>query len=134
MRYPAQIREPVKSTILPSGAGLIAVGLAGVLVGMYWATVPVVSAVAVLILGATQATVARSRRSPAFVGMVMLHSATYTALYGLLIGAVLHKAAAGGSQIPLPIALDLVASAIPVVLAAKQIVVALRLYQSHRWA
>lgn len=114
------------------GQLLIAVGLAGVLVGTYWATVPIVTAVSLLILGATRATVARYRRSPAFTGMLLLHSATYAALYTLFLGAALHNATTTTSAIPLPISLDLVASVVPVVLAAKHIAAAIRQLPSHR--
>ena len=76
-----------------AGPLLIAVGLGGVLASIWLPAVPVVTAMAILVLGATDATFVRFRHSPALPAIVLLHAAAYTALYGLFLGATLHAAA-----------------------------------------
>lgn len=118
-------RETAKPASPSAGAWLIAAGLAGVLFATCWPSFPVLTAVSAIALGATDATIARYRRSPALFGVVLLHAITYAALYSLFAGVVLQKSSIVGSVSPL-IFVDLVLSAIVVLIAAKRVVVTLR--------
>jgi hypothetical protein len=116
--FAAMGRSLVHSQVaLPSataGPLLIAVGLAGLLASASLPAVPVVTAMAILSLGATDATLARFRHSPALVPIMLLHAATYTALYGLFVGATLHAAATSAGQgVNAWAALDLAVSTLP---------------------
>ena len=115
---------------LPSataGPLLIAVGLAGLLASAWLPAVPVVTAMAILALGATDAMLVRFRHSPAFVPIILLHSAAYAALYGLFVGATLHATAtAAGQGVNAWEALDLAASTLLMALALQRIGSAIR--------
>jgi hypothetical protein len=106
--------KPQSRIALPADmpALLIGAGLATLLASTWIPTLPVITALAVLALGATYATIARFRRSPALMPVLLLHAITYTALYGLFIGATFHAAASVGQSIGVWHALDLVASAL----------------------
>ena len=107
--FHSQVALPSATT----GPLLIAVGLAGLLASAWLPAVPVVTAMAILALGATDALV-RFRHSPALLPIVLLHAAAYTALYGLFVGATLHAAAtATGHGLNTWAALDLAASTLP---------------------
>ena len=101
-----------------SGPAFIALGLAGLLAATICPTLPAATAFAIVILGATNATIERLRRSSALIGMVLLHSTVYAMLYSLIVGATLHKAA---GHISLALAGDLLLSLVPIVIAAKHI-------------
>ncbi|MEX2092022.1 MAG: hypothetical protein WD971_05060, partial [Pirellulales bacterium] len=67
--------------------------------------------------GATGATVARFRETPALVPVLVLHVAIYGGMYALFVGATLHAAARSDAGIGLPAAIDLAASLGPVAAA-----------------
>jgi hypothetical protein len=76
-----------------TGPRMIAVGLAILIAAAWIPELPVVTAVAILTLGATNAVIARFRASPALVAAVLLHAAAYVGLYALFIGATLYAGA-----------------------------------------
>lgn len=93
---------------------LIAAGLAMILAAAWVPAMPVVTAMAILTVGATEATLARFRGSPAVVPVLLMNVATYVSLYGLFIGATMHAAAAASPVgLGLWAALDLAASVLP---------------------
>ena len=105
---------------------LIGFGLATLLV-LGGSTAPVLSAVGLIILGATLATIDRFSSSPALPAVLVLHSATYACVYGVFLGATLHKATSGAANgLTLVQTLDLIASALPVAVAAQRALAALR--------
>lgn len=108
------------------GHWLIAVGLAILILAAWMPALPVVTAMAILTLGATDATLARFRGMAA-MAPVMLHAATYATLYALFVGATLHAANAA-SAAPLSgwTLFDLAASILPMGVAAQRIVGAVR--------
>ncbi len=103
-----------------SSAFLIGAGLAILIAATWIPAVPVVTAFAILALGATEATLARFRSSPALVSIVLLHAATYAALYGLFIGATFHAAYSTGNSLDACQALDLIASAFLMAIALQR--------------
>ena len=117
------VRSPSIRTvkILPAAERapiLIAIGLAMLLAAAWWPAIPVITAMSILGLGATDATLVRYRGTPALVPIVLLHAATYVGLYGLFIGATLHAAGTvSPAGLGLWSALDLAASAFPMAIA-----------------
>lgn len=117
------------AAVLSATAGplLIAVGLAGLLVSAFIPAVPVVTAMAILTLGATDVTLARFGGSPAFCPIIILHAATYAGLYGLFIGATLHAAAPTSlSALRAWTMLDIAASTVPMAMALQHVLIGLR--------
>ncbi len=104
-----------------AGPLLIAVGLGGVLASTWLPAMPVVTAMAILTLGATDAMLVRFRHSPAFVPIILLHAATYAALYGLFLGAALHAATTTAADHGLNAwaVLDVAASTFPMAFAIR---------------
>jgi hypothetical protein len=116
------VRSPVGSPSAAGGPLLIAVGLAGLVASAWLPGVPVVTSMAVLTLGATDATLARFRQSPALVSVTLLHAAVYLALYGMFIGATLHAAASGlPAALHARVALDLLTSTLPMAVAFRRV-------------
>ena len=106
---------------------LIAVGLMMLFAAPWISAMPVVTAMAILALGATDATLARFRGAPAIVPVLLMHAATYIGLYSLFIGATLHAAAAASpAGLGLWAALDLAASSLPMAITLQHILSGLR--------
>ena len=57
----------------------------------FWPGAPVVTAMAIIALGATETTLARFRGNGAFLPVVVLHSTIYASLYALFVGATLNS-------------------------------------------
>ena len=114
------------ATLSHLGAPLIAVGLALFILAIWLPAAPVVTAFSILTLGATNATIARFRNSPAITAALLLHSAIYASLYALFIGAILHAAVSTtpGALGAMP-ALDLAASIVPIAISLRRIATAL---------
>jgi hypothetical protein len=109
------------------GEAYIGLGVAILIAAAWWPDAPVVTAMAIIALGATEVTVSRFRGSVAALPIVMLHGATYTLLYALFIGARLHGAgAASAAGITGFAAFDLAASFMPMAIALKHIASCLR--------
>ena len=110
-----------------SCTALIGAGLAILLAVTWWPNAPILTAVALIALGATQITLARFHGTPAFVTVLVLHAATYVSLYALFVCATLHAATvSAASSMSGWTALDLAASALPMAIALKRISSSLR--------
>jgi hypothetical protein len=104
---------------------LLAAGLVGLVVGAYFPAAPVLTAMALVTLGATVITVDRfAGRPPAgltFAG----HAFVYGSLYFLFVGAVLPSAAfARGSVLSIGLWLDLAASIGLMAISARRLLAA----------
>jgi hypothetical protein len=111
---------------LRSGPALIAIGLAVLVAATWWPAAPVISALAVVILGATAATLSRFSHHRALCPMIALHLFVYGGLYLMFIGAAWHAAATGQrSGRHIWQTLDLAASVFPMGLAARWSIAAL---------
>lgn len=105
---------------IPWGPWLIAAGLALLILATWWPALPIVSALAVLTLGATAATLARYRGSPLLRGILTVHVVVYTGLYALYFGAVCHAASVEARPgLDLVRAADLAASVWPMLAALR---------------
>lgn len=101
------------------GPALIAAGLAVLILAAWWPALPVVSAMALLTLGATGSTLARFNRSPSLRAFLPVHIVVYAGLYVLFIGAILHAATTrSGGGVDLLRTIDLAASVGPMSVAA----------------
>jgi hypothetical protein len=101
------------------GPSLVALGLAVLILAPWWPAAPVVSAMALLTLGATGATLARFGGSPSLRPILVVHIVTYAGLYVLFIGATLHAATKQGGGIGWQQAIDLSASLLPMIVAMR---------------
>lgn len=111
----------------PHGPTLIAVGLAVLLLSPWLPALPVVTAMALLTLGATFVTAQRFRGSPGYIPVMLLHATTYAALYGLFIAATLHAAgSATNTPVRSIVILDIAASMLPILTALRHIAAAPR--------
>jgi hypothetical protein len=112
-----RLRTPAET----SGAPLIALGLAVLLASTWIPIAPVLTAMAILALGATNITLARFHGSPALYPVLLLHAGTYLTLYALFLGASLHATAAASTAGPdLWQVFDLAVSIIPMAAAAQR--------------
>lgn len=106
---------------------LIGVGLALLLFYTWLPALPVVTAMAILTLGATHATIERFRGSPARMPILLLHATTYAALYGLFIAATLHPAASQSVvSLNAVVFADIFLSTLPICIALRHIAAAVR--------
>ena len=94
------------------GPALVAVGLATLIVAAVWPSVPATTAMALVALGATRATLARSCGAV----VVMLHTIVYVMLYAVFFGAACHLMATRTGMDPLRV-VDLAVSVWPMTLA-----------------
>jgi hypothetical protein len=109
------------------GPALVGAGLAILIAANWWPFAPVITAMAIISLGATDITLARYRRSSALLPVVMLHGFTYACLYALCVGARLHSAMASATpSASLWAALDVAVSLLPIAIATQRIVRSLR--------
>jgi hypothetical protein len=119
--------SPKSSLVIFRGETLIGVGLTIFIAAGWWPNAPVVTVMAIIALGATEATISRFRGLAAALPVVVLHGVTYVLLYVLFIGARLHGAAAASEAgISGFAALDLTASLVPMALALKHVSSCLR--------
>jgi hypothetical protein len=103
------------------GPTLIGAGLLLLLASTYCHGVPIVTAVALISLGATEVMIARPCAHARLVPITILHAATYATLYALFLGATLHASTATSTATRWPVTLDIAASLLPMLLAAKRI-------------
>jgi hypothetical protein len=88
---------------------------------------------AIVTLGATQATLARFRLSPALPTIMFFHAATYLSLYATFVCAVLYTPVATSThRLTLQISFDLVCSVLPMAVALQAVVGSLRLSAESR--
>jgi hypothetical protein len=106
---------------------LIALGLALLLTSILLPVVPAVTAMAVVTLGATQATSSRFRQSPALPTIMLLHAAIYLSLYTTFVCAVLYTPAVTSMRtLSLCTVFDLAASVLPMAIALQAVAGSLR--------
>jgi hypothetical protein len=116
------------STTSPTkGPALIALGLLVLMLSAWCPALPVVTAMAILTLGATYVMVQRFRSSSDYIPVLLLHASTYAALYGLFIAATLHAAGrAPNTAVSSVVILDIAASVLPILTALRHIAAAAR--------
>src|SRR5262245_44368275 len=109
------------------GPTWITVGLAIMLVGAFYPNAPMVTAIGLIALGATEVIVSRRHGPSSVTPLILLHATTYALLYALFIGARLHMpAAAPASSLAALTLLDLAASTLPMTLAFRRVLACLR--------
>jgi|tagenome__1003787_1003787.scaffolds.fasta_scaffold20910927_2 hypothetical protein len=115
-----------KLSLFPAaGPFLIATGLALLLASIVFPVIPAVTAMAILTVGATEATLARYRYSPALPTIMLVHAPTYFSLYATFIAATLYvPVGLPAHTLSVRLALDLVASIPFMAIALRRIVVA----------
>lgn len=97
------------------------------LVAAQFLAAPIVTAMAIIALGATDALITRFRNSAAAFPVLALHGMTYLLLYALFIGARLHMPAAAPTPgVSTSAMLDVAASAFPMAVAIRRILSCLR--------
>jgi hypothetical protein len=113
MRLPL-LQPPAVSRSVQRGPAWIGVGLGLLVANAWWPAVPVVSAMALVALGATAVTVERFRGTPGAYLVVALNLVMYCCLYALFVGATLHHAGVRADhRLGTLTAIDLVASMWP---------------------
>jgi hypothetical protein len=106
------------------GQTWIAVGLAIMVAGVFFPIAPMVTAIALIALGATEVLMSRQHANTSAWPLIVLQSTTYALLYALFIGARLHTPAEGpGSSLTL---VDFAVSTLPMALALRRILACLR--------
>jgi hypothetical protein len=106
---------------LVQGAAAIAGGLAILTAAMLWPGVPVVTAVALVALGATSVTLGRFRRTAGIVPATFVHLAIYGGLYAIFLGASLDLAATRPTTtLEVALFVDIVISIVPLGLAVQR--------------
>jgi hypothetical protein len=100
---------------------LIGLGLALLIVSGYWPA-PVMAALGFIILGATLATIDRFSNSPALPSILVIHSLTYSCVYALFLGALLHSA---NRLSPFHV-IDIASSGLLISIAAERVLAGLR--------
>jgi hypothetical protein len=100
----------------------IGLGLVILIAAAWWPDAPLVTAIAIIALGATDAMVSRFRGSTTAWPIMALHGTFYVMLYILFVGARIHASATaltpGVGRLSM---LDLIASAYPMSIALKRI-------------
>ena len=105
---------------LPSGAAAIAAGLAILAAAMLSPRVPAVTAVSLVILGATSATLTRFRGNAAILPILLAHLLVYGSLYALFVGSALDAGARSGTGLAAIAWFDLALSTCPLAFALEQ--------------
>lgn len=118
-RYIRQVHRAIVA--LPLGPASIATGLAILTAAMLWPGTPVVTAMSLVALGATVATLARFRGTAAILPIMLTHLAIYGSLYALFVGATLQAATRSGSGLQVLAIVDLTVSLFPVAIALEQV-------------
>ena len=111
---------------LPMSPGLIAVGLLVLVAAGTWPLLPAVTGMALVMLGATMATVERFRGTPALAPIVVGHVAIYGSLYALFVGAVLNTTTSTSAGVGWSLAIDLAMSIVPLAATVRLVFDALR--------
>jgi hypothetical protein len=100
----------------------IGLGLVILIAAAWWPDAPLVTAIAIIALGATDAMVSRFRGSTLTWPLMALHGTMYVMLYALFVGARLHVSATALTQgVGGLTVIDLVVSAFPMSIALKRI-------------
>jgi hypothetical protein len=122
-----------KATQLGAGQAPIALGLTALLAAVLVPAMPAVTAMAIVTVGATQATIGRFRQSSARPTIMLLHAAVYFSLYAAFVCAVLYTPAATSVHaLSLRTVFDLAGSVLPMAIALQAVVGGLRLSAESR--
>jgi hypothetical protein len=115
-----RLHAPPTNFAIPAewGTGLIGIGLAMMILVAWWPAMPVVLAMALVMLGATGATLERFGDSSSLRPILAVHVVTYAGLYALFIGATLDAATKRGGGVGWLQTIDLAASVVPILAAA----------------
>jgi hypothetical protein len=106
---------------------LVIVGLALLTASTFWPRTPVITALAMITIGATDLTIQRFRESAAYLPVMLLHALTYTGLYGIMAGARIHAAASSPySGVSGWLLADFACSIVPIWLAIRACIAALQ--------
>ena len=105
---------------------LIAAGLVLIAFSSWSPTLPAVTGMALVFLGATLATVEQFRASPVLLPILVAHAAVYGSLYALFVGATLHSASRTDACVGWIVATDLGLSLWPIAAAVGQVLDAMR--------
>jgi hypothetical protein len=114
--------------VVQASTSLIAVGLVILIAAMIVRDVPIATAMALIALGATGATVPRFLHSRLLPAALLLHLTIYGGLYSLCIGATLDAASRTGAGLTALASVDLLLSIGPVAATLALTVNALRLW------
>jgi hypothetical protein len=109
------------ATHMPPGSAAIAAGLAILAAAMLWPGVPAVTALSLVVLGATDATLARFRGKAVILPIALTHLFIYGSLYALFVGAALHAASHWGAGLNALAILDLAFSICPLAVALERV-------------
>jgi hypothetical protein len=108
------------------GPASIALGIANLSAAACWPGLPVVTAMALVALGATLTMTLHWGQISRLRPLVAIHAAVYANLYLIFVGAVCHAALAGPNRgLSLPQSIDLLASVAPMAVAARLVMVTL---------
>jgi hypothetical protein len=106
---------------------LVGVGLATLIVSSGWSGAPVLTAMAIIALGATEITSARFQGTNALLPVMSVHAVVYCWLYLLFVGGTLHAASVTSTAgLSIWKVLDLAASLLIAAIAALRILSSLR--------
>jgi len=122
----------VTVSAIATGPAAIAWGLVLLVVSIWLPATPVMTALSLVAMGATDATLARFRGTQSLLPVLLLHIATYGSLYALFVGATLHAASRSGAGVGTPAAADLVTSALLMAIAATRAWGGLALALAHK--
>jgi prolipoprotein diacylglyceryltransferase len=104
------------------GPGVIGAGIAMMIFASCCQGAAILTAVALITLGATQVTLARHRDTALLLPITILHLATYATLYALFLGATIHAANTNADRgIQWFVVLDVATSLVPLGLAAQRV-------------
>lgn len=87
--------SPPSSALDRAAPALMAIGVTVLITQLTWPVFPTVTAVSIIALGATSATIARQRRSASPRTALAIHLFVYASLYLLFIGAICDAASRG---------------------------------------
>lgn len=95
----------------------VGTGLVVLMASVAWPAVPPVTGMALVVLGATAATIERFRNGTALLPILLAYGAIYGGLYAMFIGAVLMSHVGPANQLAWRAAVDLVLSTLPMAAA-----------------
>jgi hypothetical protein len=126
------MRRPLSSLTAPAstwspGTVPLAAGLVGLIAVALWPSLPGVTAMSLVALGATEATFTRFRDQPVQMAVVLLHCIVYAGLFALFVGATIHAGATSEIRAWIWLAtIDLAVSLWPCAVACERITAAIQ--------
>jgi hypothetical protein len=117
-------RRFVRGSKFPFASAFIAIGLLVLIIASAWPQAPVVSAMALIALGATELSIERFLNKGTFAACLLVHCLTYGTLYTLFVCVELGKADISLAAPNPVVAFDFLASLVPMTVAMRRILVA----------